>query len=187
LHIAYGRYNLQRGDSREFRQMIVSALRHARRYTKLHHGAPSSLDPFADLWYSIDGSDPVKKFVAEVNAMDAGEPRRPRSNATAALNRYRQLHDTWESNMQGIVDNKPTDDPAFWFDARFENWLFDTWHRDQLFDFVLNASFAKPTRWTRWHNDGLRLGKLTASAREHIINFYLTRKVFTNAFGVYPQ
>jgi hypothetical protein len=187
LHIAYGRYNLQRADSSDFRQMLVSAMRHAKRYTQLRHGAPLSGDPFDDLWNSINDSASVKKLIVEVNAIDATEPHKPRGNATGPLLQYRQLHYAWTLNMQAGVDNKPTDDPAFWFDARFENWLFDPAHREQLFDFVLNASFAKPARWTRWHHEAARLGKLTASAREHIINFYLTRKCFSNAFGTYPQ
>ncbi len=187
LHIAYGRYNLQKDDSKDFRQMLASAVRHAARYTKLRNEAPLPEDPFADLWNSIAGSDSVKEFIVEVNAIDATEPRKPHRRAQAALNRYNQLMVAWNSNMQAGVDNKPADNPAFWFDARFESWLFDPAHREQLFDFVLNASFAKPARWTRWHNDALRLGKLTASAREHIINFYLTRKCFSNAFGTYPQ
>jgi hypothetical protein len=187
LHIAYGRYNLQYQDSQDFRQMLASALRHAARYTRLHHGAPLAEDPFADLFNSIKNSDPLKEFIVAVNAIDASEPHKPHRHSQAALDQYDQLMIAWNSNMQAGVDNKPADNPAFWFDARFESWLFDQVHRELLFDFVLNASFAKPARWTRWHNDALRLGKLTASAREHIINFYLTRKCFSNAFGTYPQ
>ena len=187
LHTAYGRYNLQRNDSVDFRQMLASALRHAARYTKLHHGAPLAGDPFADLWNSINDSTSVKDFIVAVNAIDAREPRKPRKNSIPDRARYFDELDTWNADMQAGVDNKPADDPAFWFDARFESWLFDPVHREQLFDFVLNASFAKPARWTRWHNEAARLGKLTGSAREHIINFYLTRKCFSDAFGTYPQ